>query len=141
MRGLNNSLHRVNHFIRRRVAFDLKPAARRVNRTSEARQLDAIGGLANIGRTQIEALARSKILDPVEKFAAQRFHARDVTAARRHEFLHQCGLIYAKIDRARCRRTLERIEGFVKHHAGTAAADICLYHDGKAQISRGVHRK
>jgi hypothetical protein len=55
--------------------------------------------LANIGGTQIEALARREDFDRVEILTAERFYTRDVTTTGGHEFLYKRRLINAEIDR------------------------------------------
>src|SRR5205814_8105309 len=107
LRGLNYPLDCVDHFIRGRVAFDLKPAAGRIDGTGEPRQLDAAGGLTDVRGTEVEALARSEHLDAIKKPAAEGLDPRDVSVTGRHEFLDQRGLIYAQVDRGGCRRALE----------------------------------
>ncbi len=104
-------------------------------------QFLSAGGLADIGRAQIEGLAIEVDFDAVEKFGPHHFHAHDVAAAGGNKFLHQRRVVEAQIEGpGPARPDQSSLMEFEAGDARAAAADVGLYHDGEAKPGGRLHR-
>ncbi len=121
------------------VAFDAESGLRRVDGACAAHQLDPVGGLASVGRTEIERPDRGEDLDRVQVFPAERLDADDVSVAKRRRLLHQSDAVDSQFDFAALDRAGERRFSFVANDSGAAAADVRLHQHRISKILRGLH--
>src|SRR5438270_3451159 len=89
LRLLHDALDLLNDFVRWRVALDFEAGFRCVHWTRGAGQFLPASSFADVRRAEIKSFTRKVNLYSVEEFAADNFHANNMSAARRNEFLHQ----------------------------------------------------
>ena len=90
---MHDALYVLNHLCRWCVAFHTQSRFGSFDRAGCEIQFHAARGLANIGRAKIEGFSSDVHVDAIQIFAADNFNARDVSASRWNELLHERGIV------------------------------------------------
>ena len=131
--GGHDALHLGDDLGGRRVALHAQAVLRRVRGAGGALQLFAVHALADVGRAEVEALARGVDADRVEILSAERLDAHDALVPGRQELLDERGVVQSEVERVFVHGRLERLDAVEAAHAGAAAADVGLHHDREAE--------
>ena len=118
--------------------FDTHAVFLGVDGAGTARKLFAVGGLADVGRAEIEGIFCRVNVDCVKKLSVENFHARDVRVAQRRQLLDERHSVDAKVDHPAFRRLFERRRIVKTGDAGATATDVRLDDNRVAQTTSGV---
>src|SRR4029079_3559258 len=130
-----DSFHLVDDVTRRRELLDTHPVLLRIDGARGARKLLAVGGLADVRRTEIERVLGWVDVDAVEKLSAEHLDAGDMPVAERGQLLDESNSIDPQIDASAPSGVFQTLRGVEARDAGTASADVRLDDDRKAKAA------
>ena len=133
-----DSLDLADYLARRFELLDPHAVLLGVDRARGARKLLAVGGLADVGRAEIERILGWINVDGVEKLAVENLDARDVPVVKRCQFLGEGDLVDPHVDRTRLGSCRERLRAIEAGDAGPASADVGFHDYRKAEALRGL---